>query len=143
VPQSVAQLTQVEFLAANLQIRRWENTDIQRLPTIDQDPLPEIKFLALHQQRPLNILLHYLLLSLLASLHNLILITGAEDAYAASIIRWLHDPHVMCAVDKVELPTKLLKFPDQDHQLNFEKGLFILKTFHSGPLLYQTCMVLN
>ena len=62
----VSNLLQIEFAATDFKVSRRKDTNVQRLPIIDEHPLSEVKFFrAFDAKWSLNILLHYLLLSLL------------------------------------------------------------------------------
>ena len=67
--KDIANLLQIKLTAAYFQVGRGEDAHVERLPVVDEDPLPKVKlFLALDTKWPLNILLNHLLLGLLSVL---------------------------------------------------------------------------
>ena len=96
----VVYLFQVKLASTQLQVGCWENTDIEWLPTVNKNPLSEVKLslstdiASLKAEWPFNVLLDYFLLRMLRILNDLGKFIHTVDSHATSIVRRFHNPNI-------------------------------------------------
>mmetsp|Transcript_64109 Transcript_64109/g.184234 ORF Transcript_64109/g.184234 Transcript_64109/m.184234 type:complete len:295 (-) Transcript_64109:1675-2559(-) len=99
--------TLVILLPGEAEIRVSPDVDSEGVPIRDQDPLPDVELVAIHEHRPFDVLLADPLEPVaLGGLENLVELAHDLDATTSRLPRWLHYPCIAGAVDVV-LPALL------------------------------------
>jgi hypothetical protein len=112
----IIEFRQVKLLATYLEVCRRKHTDVEWFPTVDEHPLSDVELALRNTKRPLDVLLHNILLELLVVSYYLSKLPRAEDTETPRVVRRLDDPNVVHAVNlAVLLQFSLQLFAKPNH----------------------------
>lgn len=112
----IIEFRQVKLLATYLEVCRRKHTDVEWFPTVDEHPLSDVELALRNTKRPLDVLLHNILLELLVVSYYLSKLPRAEDTETPRVVRRLDDPNVVHAVNlAVLLQFSLQLFAQPNH----------------------------